>query len=294
MLDLRRLEVLSAVARAGSISAAAQELYLTPSAVSQQMAGLERELAVPLLVRGARGVTLTPAGRLLASGGDRVLSECAALERQVREHGAGSQVVRVGAFPTAGLELVPRALRRLQQGRPDLQVELSSLADDQPLDLLRDGRVDVLLMFDYDFDPRPVDPAFEYAVLADDPLMALLPSDHRLADRDPVDLHDLGQDPWVVRSHRPPYTGIHEHMFRLSGITPKIAFAVDDFPSLQGLVAAGVGVAVVPGLSITRPITDLHVRAVHPALTRTIYVVTRPGLAQDADTAQVRDALLAA
>jgi DNA-binding transcriptional LysR family regulator len=139
MMDVRRLQIFVAVTEEGSFTAAAARLYLTQSAVSQQMAALERELGVPLLQRLARGVRLTPAGEVLATRSKGLFGEIATIEQEVRTFGDGPQQITLGAFATAGVELLPVALKALKAQRPEVRVELSPVHTDDAVARLRAG-----------------------------------------------------------------------------------------------------------------------------------------------------------
>ena len=250
MLDVRRLQIFSAVAEHGSFTAAAEALFMTHSAVSQQMALLERQLGLSLMTRGPRGVELTDAGRLLAERSTVLLGSIATIEREMRDLNAQHECVRLAAFPTAGADLIPRVVRDYQQRFPDVRVELRSVHAGDIATCLRDGSVHIGLVWDYDFAPRTFAADVERIHLSDDPLYALFPADHPLAEEAHVALADLSGETWVVRSHRPPYDDAFPTMCRLAGFEPHIGFVTEDYQSAQGLVAAGIGISAVPRLSL--------------------------------------------
>lgn len=250
MLEVRRLQIFVTVAERGSFTAAAEALYMTHSAVSQQMALLERQLGVPLMVRGSRGVELTDAGRLLAERSATVLGGIAALEQEMHDLTQQQTHVRLGAFPTAAADLIPRVVREFQRRHPDVRVQLRSAhATDMPA-ALRDGEIQLGLIWDYDFLPRTVPADIERLPLVDDPLYVLVPARHPLASESEVDLMDLSGETWVVRGHEPPYEHAFATMCRLAGFEPRIGFVTEDYLSAQGLVAAGIGVTTVPRLAL--------------------------------------------
>ncbi|MCW2859139.1 MAG: DNA-binding transcriptional regulator, LysR family [Actinoallomurus sp.] len=250
MLDVRRLQIFSAVAEHGSFTAAAEALFMTHSAVSQQMALLERQLGLPLMIRGPRGVELTEAGRVLAERSTVLLGSIASIEHEMRDLTARHACVRLAAFPTAGADLIPRVVRDYQKRFPDVRVELRSVHTGDIAACLREGTVHLGLVWDYDFAPRTFGPDIERIPLTDDPLCALFPLDHPLAGEPAVDLADLSGETWVVRAHRPPYDDAFVTMCRLAGFEPHIGFVTEDYQSAQGLVAAGIGISAVPLLSL--------------------------------------------
>ncbi|MCA1220820.1 LysR family transcriptional regulator [Streptomyces sp. 8L] len=275
MLDIRRLQVFVAVAEEGSFTAAAQRLFLTQSAVSQQVAALERELGTPLLRRLARGVRPTAAGEVLADRSRHLFGRIASVEQEVRAVGGGPHEISLGAFATAGVELLPLALRTFRTRHPDIRVALTSVHADGPPAGLREGRLHALLTWEYDVAPQPAEPGLVQRHLPDDPLRVLLPVDHPLAARDEIALAELAAERWVVRGHRPPYAEAHETMCRIAGFEPAIAFRTEDYQSLQGLVAAGMGVGLAPALSLFPRRDDVRVlRLASPVFARRVTALT--------------------
>lgn len=274
MLEVRRLRIFAAVAERGSFTAAADELFMTHSAVSQQMALLERQLGVPLVVRGPRGVELTEAGRLLAERGTMLLGSIADLEREMRDLKARGETVRLGAFPTAGADLIPRVVKQFQQRFPDIRVVLRSAHAGDMASCLRDGAIHLGLVWDYSFAPRTTPADVERVPLAEDPLCVLVPADHPLAGEPGVALAELAGEDWVVREHKPPYDDAFTVMCRLAGFEPNIAFVTDDYPSAQGLVAAAIGISVAPRLSLVAQRSDVvAVPIAEPAPSRRIAAI---------------------
>jgi DNA-binding transcriptional LysR family regulator len=289
VLDIRRLEVFVAVAEEGSFTAAAQRLYLTQSAVSQQVAALERELGTPLLHRLARGVRPTTAGAVLADRSKHLFGQITSVEQYVRAFGNGPREIRLGAFATAGVELLPIALRTFRKRHPDIRVELTAVHTDSAPAGLREGHIHALLTWDYDIAPQPTDPGLVQRHLPDDPLRILVAADHPLAGRGEVSLADMAGERWVVRAHRAPHSAAHETMCRIAGFEPVVAFRTDDYQSLQGLVAAGMGVGLAPALSLFPPRDDVRVlRLAAPVFTRRVTALT---LEEPAPDTPVRDFL---
>jgi DNA-binding transcriptional LysR family regulator len=259
VLDVRRLRIFAAVVEGGSFTAAAATLYLSQPAVSQQMAILEREVGVVLLERVPRGIRLTPAGELLAKRTDVLLAELSSIEDELRGFGAGVQEVYLGAFPTAGADLVPMAIRRYRELRPDIRVVLRPAHADEVVAQLHAARIQIGLVWDYDFAQQASDPAFERVELLADPLLAVLPVDHPAAGEAEIAIRDLAEEPWIVRAHRQPNAQAFEQMCRIAGFEPRIAFRTDNYQSVQGLVAAGIGIGLVPKLSLAPRRTDVVV-----------------------------------
>ncbi|MFI6347394.1 LysR family transcriptional regulator [Streptomyces sp. NPDC050560] len=289
VLDVRRLRVFLTVVEEGSFTAAAQRLYLTQSAVSQQVAALERDLGTPLLHRFARGVRPTPAGEVLAARSRGLFGDLTRIEQEVRSLGEGPAVIRLGAFATAGIELLPLALRTFRSRHPDVDVALGAAHADAPHADLRDGRLDTLLTWEYDVAPQPVESGLAQRHLPDDPLRVLVPHDHPLARRDTAALDELAAERWIVRAHRAPYADAHETMCRIAGFEPEVAFRTDDYQSLQGLVGAGLGVALAPALSLSPHRDDVRVlRLTAPVFARRVTALT---LSEPPTGTPVRDLL---
>jgi DNA-binding transcriptional LysR family regulator len=294
MLDSRRLEIFCAVAEAGSITAASGRLHLTQSAVSQQVAILERDLGLPLLERVARGVRLTPAGQLLAQRGRAVLQDLSGLRKELRGLADPSRIVRLGVFSTAGAHLVPLLVQTYRQRYPDTRLILHSCQREELLPKLTGGEIDVAITWDYDFMPRPV-AELKRRPLFSDPMQLLLAADHHLAgEAGPLRLADVAEEPWIVRIHHSAvYANAFEIMCGIAGFAPHIAFRTEDYPSTQGFVAANVGVAVAPKLALQARRPDVVVRDIHePAFARRIDAVTLAGGQDDSMVGQLIEALV--
>jgi DNA-binding transcriptional LysR family regulator len=245
MIDVRRLRLLLELARRGTITAAAEALAYTPSAVSQQLAALEREAGVPLLERSGRRVSLTPAGVVLAGYAESVLAvleEASAALAATRDSLTGP--LRVGAFPSAARVILPPALVALGRDHPGLELMVTEL---DPVDVpgaLRGGALDVALTFVYDYVPAAPDPALDTEPLLEEAVY--------LATSDPArtSIGDCRDAPWIAGS---PGTLCHSLIIRAceaSDFTPRIRHHADDFGTVLALVAAGQGVSLVPQLGV--------------------------------------------
>jgi DNA-binding transcriptional LysR family regulator len=244
--DLRRLRVLQAVAREGSLSGAARVLDYTQPAVAHHVRRLEVELGTPLVLRRGRGVTLTPAGRALAARADVLLAAAAAAEEEVASlAGLRGGRVRLVAFPSATATIVPPALAALRAAHPDLDVTLDEAEPPDSVDRVLRGEADVAVSFEVE------GAADEFAELArvellDVPSLAVLRRDHPLAGGGPVSLDALAGETWIAGCPR-----CRGHLVKLcaeEGFEPAIAYATDDYVAVQGMVAAGLGVALLPAL----------------------------------------------
>lgn len=292
MLDLRRLAVLRAVAREGSLSGAARALDYTQPAVSHHIARLEAEVGTALLVRSARGACLTQAGQALVEHADAVLTRLASAEEEVGAiAGLRAGRVRLAAFPSASATLVPPAARRLRDRHPGVELSLEELEPPEALARLREGEIDLAVAFDYPEAELQPTPELDVIALLDDELWLVLP---RRPRRPRVQLADLAQDTWIAGCERCRAHLLH--LARAEGFEPRIAFATDDYVTVQSLVAAGLGVAVLPGLAIQAARRDdVRMVALPPAATRRISAVRPAGPrhppAVDAMVAALREAV---
>jgi DNA-binding transcriptional LysR family regulator len=275
MLDVRRLRVLREVAREGSISGAAHALSFTPSAVSQQIAKLEREAGTALLVRSSRGVRLTEAGELLVDHADAILERLATAEDELRER-AGE--LRVGSFPTAGAAILPEALRELTRLRPELSLAIVEVDPLASLARLHDGELDLALLYEYDHVPLPREPRVEMRLVLEEPMQAVLPADHPAARRPAVVIGELADERWVQSTTRSSCHEFTRRVCRAGGFEPRIVAEFDSYEALQGMVAAGIGVGLAPDSALQRPHPGVVVKPVaFQPPSRRILVAWTPG-----------------
>ncbi|MBD2891745.1 HTH-type transcriptional regulator GltC [Actinomadura sp. RB99] len=279
MLDVTRLRVLREVARHGSLTRAAEALSFTISAVSQQIAVLEREAGAQLLVRHARGARLTEAGRVLVRHAEVVLAELRAAETSLAAvaHGSGGRL-RLGSFTTANATLMPRAVSAFQQRLPDVEVDLTEIDRDEAMAAVAMYELDLALVYEFPVVPLEVPANVELSPLLVDPLHVALPLDHPLADRERLRLTDLAEDRWIQGVHHGSTIDVLPRACRKAGFEPRIAFRTDDQMTVRGLVAAGLGVALAPSLTLSATPSGLVVRPLsEPSLTRTVAAATPAG-----------------
>jgi DNA-binding transcriptional LysR family regulator len=248
------------VAKCGSFTAAANALSYTPSAVSQQIAALEREAGTTLVERGARGVTLTEPGRLLANRASEIFGRLVAAELELQAlAGVRSGLLRLGWFATAGATLMPHAIAAFQQAYPTVQLELFQGDPDECIPRLRRRELELALVYEFEL-AAAVGTDLEQAHLLDDPLAIGLPAKHPLASRSQVRLGDLAGERWIQGVRHGDTVEVLPRACRLAGFEPDIAFRTDDRTAVEGLVAAGVGVALMPQLTVPTARPDIVVR----------------------------------
>jgi DNA-binding transcriptional LysR family regulator len=262
MLDLKLLMTFREVAQRKSFSGAAVNLGYTQPAVSQHVSRLESTLGVRLLERDARGVHLTPAGELLLTRAAALLDAARRAEDDVREAaGAGRPCVRIGAFATLAGGLLPGATRDLRARRPDLKLEVKVFEPEDSVDELLSGRLDVATIIDSELAPLAVRDGVEHVFLCDDPLFVVMGSDHPMASRPSIGLEELSEEGWLMPDvgGTCPDSNIVLRACRDAGFEPDVRLAFDDYPALQGMAAAGVGVALLPSLATANLRADVAV-----------------------------------
>ena len=254
VLDIRRLRVLRAVVRTGSVRAAALQLGCTPSAVSQHVSALERETGAVLLEKAGRGVRATDAARLLADVADDVLDRLAGAESALAALRSGrTGRLHLTSFPSAGASLVPPAVAALRTRFPDVELVLGVAEPDESLQDLRAGDVDVAVVVEPDPPHEQPGTADGLALvhLLDDPYSVLVPDTHPLADAEDVDLADLAGEAWIGTASAPGHCQAAAlEACRAAGFAPSYVVQADEYPTTTGFVAAGLGVALVPALAL--------------------------------------------
>ncbi|MBB0231467.1 LysR family transcriptional regulator [Streptomyces calidiresistens] len=259
MLDVKRLQVLRAVVTSGTVTAAAAHLGYTPSAVSQQVAALEKQAGTPLLERVGRGVRPTAAGLLLAEHAALIGSAVARAETALSDLRAGcTGSLSIRYFATAGSTLVAPALARLRAEHPGIRVDLELTDPEDPFQEVVRGRADLAVIV------RASDrlgDGVRLVHLLDDPYAAVLPLDHPLAGEEVIDLNELAGEQWVGSEQSGPCLKPVIDSCAAAGFSPDFVVGSEDHATAQGFVAAGLGVGLMPGLGL---------RARHPG------VVVRP------------------
>ncbi|MGW7101411.1 LysR family transcriptional regulator [Streptomyces sp. NPDC054838] len=276
MIDVQRLRVLRAVAEHGSFNRAAAALRLTPSAVSQQIAALERGLGARVVARSTRGTALTPAGRIMVGAAESVAAELAHATRQVDRLGTGRTRLTLATFTSGGRLLLPDALAALTAAHPDTVVHVREDEPEDSLPLVRRGAVDLALAYRFD-GPLPArtgrSPAPEWIPLMEDPLYVVLPEGHRLAGSAALGLAELADEPWVLGCLKTE-AYLRRYAER-AGFDPQVRGTTTDYFFARSLVAAGLGVSLIPSIALAPPVPGLRAVPVEaPAPTRHIGVAT--------------------
>ncbi|GHF58272.1 DNA-binding transcriptional LysR family regulator [Amycolatopsis bartoniae] len=247
MLHAERLRILVEVAHAGSIATAARRMGFTPSALSQQLARLEREVGCTLLERRPTGASLTEAGRLLVTHGEVVAGELRAAERAVatlRRQPVAD--LGIGTFATAGQVLLPPAMRAFREAHPDTRLRLIDLEPPGGYGLVVSGELDLLITHRYPGVTLPPARGLARRPLLADRLRLVLPADHRLAAAPRLEFEDFADDDWVSGDQAAPSRICFESLADETGVHPRVAYETRDYAAILALVRAGLGVSFVP------------------------------------------------
>lgn len=279
MLSPNRLRVLTEVVGRGSFSAAADSLNYTQSAVSQAVARLEAETGTALVVRDRAGVRPTAAGAMLIEHAEAILAQIDAAEADLEALlGLRGGRLRMASFPSAGATLMPLAIATFRARHPDIELSLAESEPEEIAPRLRLGEIDLALLFHFGDEEDRLLEGLHTVELLQDPLHVAIPETHPLARARDLRLADLRAQEWVQTSATSPCA---RHVVRsclAAGFEPHVTFESDDYETVQGLVAAGVGVALVPRLALTRLRPGIVVRELAPSSpTRTVLAATLPG-----------------
>jgi DNA-binding transcriptional LysR family regulator len=282
MLNLSRLQVLREVLARGSFSAAAEALSYTQSAISQSVARLEAETGTALVVRDRRGVRPTAAGATLAAHAETIFEQVRAAESDLAAiMGGRAGRLRVASFPSGGATLMPMAVARFRRAHPDVAL---TLVEDEPEEIaprLRAGELDLGLLFEFPGAHRRGQrpgTGLSSTLLLEDPMRVVLPAEHPLAEQPQLMLGDLRSEQWVQTSASSPCARHVVRSCQAAGFEPDVAFESDDYDTVQGLVAAGVGVALIPRLALGAAHSGIVVRSLAPSSpSRRVTVATMPG-----------------
>jgi DNA-binding transcriptional LysR family regulator len=265
MLDVARLRVIDAVARHGSVTAAARELSYSQPSVSHHLARLEAETGAQLLQRVGRGIRLTQAGQLLAGRAAEIIGRMDAAEAELSAHvGLTAGRVRLAGFSSAIGALVPRAAATLAREHPGLEIGLTDTHPPEALEMLRTGQVEVAIVFRYDETEDEL-PGVRLHHLLDDPM-------YLLSQRRTRGLASLREATWIAGCER-----CRGHLLALCdavGFEPRIAYESDDMVLMQSLVAAGLCVATLPGLALRAHRDDGVIASKLPGMPRRVYAAT--------------------
>lgn len=249
MFDAKRLEILLRVVESGSVTAAADELFYTPSAVSQQLRKLEEEVGQPLLQRRAKGMVPTDAGLVLAGHARSILRQMDAASAdldQIRGLKRGS--LSIGTFPTLGGSFLPIVVSRFRKENPGIRLDVRSDRLNGLVSLLASGEVGLCFMWEYDW--HRLDPAaFHITTVFEEPTVLMVGKEHPLASTphpSPITMSSLASEEWIVRANEHPVAEVLERSCNAAGFSPRISFKANDYQEAQAMVSVGLGIAMAP------------------------------------------------
>jgi DNA-binding transcriptional LysR family regulator len=275
-MDLERLRVLHAVHTAGSVVGAAQALHVTTSAVSQQMARLEREVGQRLTERRGRGIRLTEAGELLAREADDLLAHAEQVEARLAGHrGIVAGTLSIAAFATAARGLLPAVLHDLRSRYPELSVSLSEQEPHQAIPALRRGDLDVAVVQEWPDAPLAIPGGLARRGLLEDAFDVALPAGHPLAGQGSVAIEELADAEWISWSAGQICHDWLVRTLRAHGTQPRIRHTASEHSTQLALVAAGLGVALIPRLGREPAPTSVRFAPIAPSPVRLIYALWR-------------------
>ncbi|GAA0427105.1 LysR family transcriptional regulator [Streptomyces luteireticuli] len=281
MLDLSRLRALHAVSVHGSVSAAALALGYTPSAISQAIAKLERETRTTLLERRGRGVVLTDAAVHLTRTARELLVLVERAETELEERrGLPTGRLTIGAFPTAARDLLPGVLARLAREHPTVDARMTEVDPHLSVGLVAQGAIDLAVAHDWDISPLPAPDGMERVTLGEDRCDVIVPAGHPLAERDALVPMDLPHQRWICQ---PPGSICHDWLvrsLRATGHEPDLVHQVAEYQTQLALVAAGLGIALVPRLGRGPLPSGVTAVRLEPVPVRRLYAYWRVGAAR--------------
>jgi DNA-binding transcriptional LysR family regulator len=291
MLELRRLRLLSELARRGTIAEVARVVGYTPSAVSQALLQLEREVGVALLERDGRRVRLTPAAHGLVARTDRVLAELdAAAAELAAEHETVGGEVGIGAFPSAAAGLVVPAIVDLSEAHPDMSCTVREHEPEDGIPLLRSGELDLLVSESYEGVEPVATGGLESHLLLSEPLLLVLPREETAGG--PVALEALGGAAWIAGLAGTQFAATLEQACRSAGFTPRIVHRADDALLVHSLVGSGLGIGLLPALACSGSRQVRYAEVTPQPPRRQVSALVRRGAARRPSLSAVLDALL--
>ncbi|MGO4295353.1 LysR family transcriptional regulator [Glutamicibacter sp. MCAF14] len=246
MLDAKRLQILLSVVEGGSVTAAADELFYTPSGVSQQLRKLEEEVGQPLLQRHARGMVPTDAGHVLAGHARAILQQMdAAMADLDQLAGLKSGSLSLGTFPTLGSSFIPLVISRFRKMYPSIKLDVRSTRLSELIGLLAKGEISMGLLWEYEWMRLKRDD-FELTTLFTEPTVLVVGAEHPLAQLEEVDVVATAHEQWIVRANEHPVAELLERTCNAAGFSPKISFQANDYQEAQAMVSVGLGIALAP------------------------------------------------
>lgn len=249
MLNPVHLRTLATVIRTGSFADAARQLGYTGSAISQQIAALERAVKMPLFERDAHSVRPTAAGNFIAQRASESLAALGSLEDDIRGLSQGATGrLRIGSFPTASESLLPVMLAAYVRDHPEVRIALDEGEPDELLPLLQVAELDLALVYRYNLVPHSWPRTLNAIHLFDEDLVLLLPKGHRLADTELVPIGELAEETWISTREGTSGASSLRRMCADAGFAPQVDYRSNDYDVITSFVGSGLGIAFIPTL----------------------------------------------
>ncbi|GAA3278854.1 LysR family transcriptional regulator [Paenarthrobacter aurescens] len=259
LFDIRRLALLVEVVEQGSITAAAEIMMYSPSAVSQQLRKLEQEVGQPLLNRRSRGVVPTEAGQVLAGHARKIVGQMRAARSDLGQiAGLNRGSLTVGTFPTLAGSFLPLVIRSFKKRYPAIGLSVRSARFDELVADLESGVTGLCLLWDYPWS-RFNDEAIRITEVFQESTVILVARGHPLAERDEVTVKELRKESWIVRAEAHPVVEVLQRSAHDAGFEPNIGFLANDYQEAQAMVSVGMGVAMVPKTAVALQHPDVRV-----------------------------------
>ena len=277
-MDLNRLLTLRELSRCRTMAATAESLHLSPSAISQQIAQLERELDAVLTERRGRGIVLTPAGEMLVRQSERImaiLDESRAELAQLRNDLAGE--LRVAAFPSIAVAVLAPAVQAMRGAHPRLRVVVKEMEPQEGLSALSAWHTDVAIIDDLAADPGVRNDAYELLPLAQDAMHLLVPASHPLAHRSHLRVSDLRDSDWALDATYSSFGEFVHGLCRRAGFAPRINAHCMGFEMVAAMVASGSSVSIASGMRLTKALPGVKAIRLKPEIQRRILLAYRKG-----------------
>ncbi|CAH1653061.1 LysR family transcriptional regulator [Chelatococcus asaccharovorans] len=277
-MDIGRLRALRELSIRKTMAAVAEALYVSPSAVSQQIALLEEELGISLIERRGRGVVLTLAGEQLVERTERILVELESARADIAElKSVVSGELRVAAFPSVAAALIPRVVHELLHLHPRLTIQFDEMEPAESLAALRSWQTDIAIIDDLNAPPEMLDRNIETIPLTQDVFNVMVSKDHRLAERPTVKLQELSGERWATDTASETYTRMLVDACQAAGFKPNIVARCKSFEVTIALIRQGYGISMLPGLRASHDLEDVWVCKVVPEIRRRISLAFRKG-----------------
>ncbi|TWI35230.1 LysR family transcriptional regulator [Paracoccus sulfuroxidans] len=275
-MDLGRLRALRELSLRGTMIAVAETLYVSPSAVSQQISLLEKEAGIPLIERRGRRVVLTAAGASLAARADRIFAEIEAAQADIA---AMKEVIngelRVAAFPSVAAALLPRTIRAMQALHPQLLIRFEELEPGESLASLRSWQTDVALIDDLNVPQGALEANIATIPLMTDVFNVMVAPGHALDGRNAVTLTELKDELWIVDTASVHYTAMLTEACQAAGFTPNITARCNGFEVVIAMIRENCGISILPGLRASHDLEDVWVARLKPEIRRQISLAFR-------------------